>query len=393
MNYKNNLVEVIGNTPLVKINAMAKGVKALVLAKLEYLNPGGSMKDRIGIEMIKDAEEKGLLKKGGLIVEPTSGNTGVGLAIAAAIRGYKVIFTMSTKMSPEKEQVLKSYGAEVYRAPADAEPNSPDHYINLAKRIAKERGGYYPNQYFNKANTRAHFKTTGPEIWRDTDGKITHYIAPVGTGGTISGTAQFLKQQNPKIKVIAVDPEGSLIKHYFYNFQKFLKSKKQNDNNLEITHFHSKGRDSKNDFFGRFVNFQNTDLPKEVYKTEGKAKAYKVEGPGEDFMPGALDMSVIDEIITVNDVQSFKTSRELVKKEGIFAGGSSGMAVYGALNYAKKLPKSAVVVVILPDSGRSYVSKFYNDQWMKDNGFMKETKKKETKSQKKKGDYITPSFA
>lgn len=344
MNYKNNLVEVIGNTPLVKLNAMAKGIKPLILLKLEYLNPGGSMKDRIGIEMIKDAEEKGLLKPGGLIVEPTSGNTGVGLAIAAAIKGYKVIFTMSTKMSPEKEQVLRSYGAEVYRAPADAEPDSPEHYINLAKRIAEERGGYYPNQYFNKANTLAHFKTTGPEIWRDTDGKITHYIAPVGTGGTISGTAQFLKKKNPKIKVIAVDPEGSLIKHYFY-------------------------------------------------KTKGVAKAYKVEGPGEDFMPGALDMSVIDEVITVNDAQSFKTSRELVKKEGIFAGGSSGMAVYGALNYAKKLPKNAIVVVILPDSGRSYVSKFYNDQWMKENGFIKEIKKKEEKNQKRKGDYIVPSYA
>lgn len=344
MNYKNNLVEVIGNTPLVKLNALAKGVKALVLVKLEYLNPGGSMKDRIGISMIEDAEKKGLLKPGGLIVEPTSGNTGVGLAIAAAIKGYKVIFTMSTKMSPEKEQVLRSYGAEVVRAPADAEPDDERHYINVARRIAKEKGGYFPNQYHNKANTLAHYKTTGPEIWRDTEGKITHYIAPVGTGGTISGTAKYLKEKNPKIKVIGIDPEGSLIKHYFY-------------------------------------------------KTKGVAKAYKVEGPGEDFMPGALDMSVIDEIITVNDAQSFRTSRDLVKKEGIFAGGSSGLAVYGALKVAKKLPKNAVVVVILPDSGRSYVSKFYNDQWMKDNGFIKETKKKVMGQQKRKGDYIAPSFA
>jgi cystathionine beta-synthase len=302
------------------------------------------MKDRIGISMIEDAEQKGLLKKGGLIVEPTSGNTGVGLAIAAAIRGYKVIFTMSEKMSAEKEQVLRSYGAEVFRAPADAEPDDPRHYINLAKTIAEQRGGYYPNQYFNKANTLAHYKTTGPEIWRDTEGKITHYIAPVGTGGTISGTAQYLKEKNPKIKVIGIDPEGSLIYNYFY-------------------------------------------------KKEGTAKPYKVEGPGEDFMPGALDMSVIDQIITVNDAQSFKTARELVKKEGIFAGGSSGLAVYGALKIAKKLPKNAVVVVILPDSGRSYVSKFYNDQWMKDNGFIKEAKKKQAKQQKRKGDYIAPSYA
>ena len=344
MKYAKNLLEVIGNTPLVKLNSIAKGIDATVLVKLEYLNPGGSMKDRIGITMIEDAEKKGLLKKGGLIVEPTSGNTGVGLAIAAAIKGYKVIFTMSEKMSPEKEQVLRSYGAEVVRAPADAEPDDPRQYINLARSIAKEKGGYFPNQYFNKANTLAHYKTTGPEIWRDTEGKITHYIAPVGTGGTISGTAQFLKEKNPKIKVIGIDPEGSMLHHYFY-------------------------------------------------KTKGKAKAYKVEGPGEDFMPGAIDMSVIDGMIVVRDKDSFKTARDLVKKEGIFAGGSSGLAVYGALKIAKKLPKNAVVVVILPDSGRSYVSKFYNDEWMKQNGFIKETKKPEIKNQKRKEDHIPPVFA
>lgn len=344
MKYKNNVLEVIGNTPLVQINSLAKGINALVLAKLEYLNPGGSMKDRVGINMIEDAESKGLLKKGGLIVEPTSGNTGVGLAIAAAIKGYKVIFTMSEKMSAEKEQVLRSYGAEVVRAPADADPDDPRHYINLARAIAKEKGGYFPNQYHNKANTQAHYKTTGPEIWRDTEGKITHLIAPVGTGGTISGTAKYLKEQNPKIKVIGVDPEGSLLHHYFY-------------------------------------------------QTEGKAKAYKVEGPGEDFMPGALDMSVIDEMIVVSDKDSFNTAREMVRKEGIFAGGSSGMVVYGALKIAKKLPKDSIVVVILPDSGRSYVSKFYNDEWMKENGFLDEEKEIEVNSQKKKQDYIEPIFA
>ncbi|OGJ54109.1 cystathionine beta-synthase [Candidatus Peribacteria bacterium RIFCSPHIGHO2_01_FULL_49_38] len=321
MKYAKNLLEVIGNTPLVKLNAIAEGIDALVLAKLEYLNPGGSMKDRIGIAMIEDAEKKGLLKPGGTIVEPTSGNTGVGLAIAAAIKGYKLVCTMSEKMSMEKEQVLRAYGAEVVRAPADVEPDDPRMYINLAKSIAEERGGYYPNQYFNRANTEAHYKTTGPEIWRDTEGKMTHYVAPVGTGGTISGAARFLKEKNPNIKVIGVDPEGSLIHHYFY-------------------------------------------------KTEGKAKAYKVEGPGEDFMPGALDLASIDEIIVVNDKQSFDTARELVKKEGIFAGGSSGLAVFGALKIAKDLDKNAVVVVVLPDSGRSYVSKFYDDKWMRDNGFI-----------------------
>lgn len=320
MKYAKNLLEVIGNTPMVKLNAIAKGVQATILAKLEYLNPGGSMKDRIGISLIEDAEQKGLLKKGGIIVEPTSGNTGAGLAIAAAVKGYKVVFTMSEKMSMEKEMVLKAYGAEVIRAPKDAEPDDPRHYINVAKRIAEERGGYFPNQYFNKANALAHYKTTGPEIWRDTEGKVTHFVAPVGTGGTISGTAQFLKEQNPKLKVIGIDPKGSILHNLFYH-------------------------------------------------TKGQAKPYKVEGPGEDFMPGALDMSVIDEMVVVSDKQSFTTARKLVKTEGIFAGGSSGLAVYGALKIAKKLPISAVMVVILPDSGRSYVSKFYDDNWMKENGF------------------------
>lgn len=321
MKYAKNLLEVIGNTPLVKLNTIVGSIDAVILAKLEYLNPGGSMKDRIGIAMIEDAEEKGLLKKGGLIVEPTSGNTGVGLAIAAAIKGYKVIFTMSEKMSMEKEMVLRAYGAEVVRAPADAELVDPRHYINVAKQIAEERHGYFPNQYFNKANILAHYKTTGPEIWRDTAGKITHLVAPVGTGGTISGTAKFLKEQNPKVKVIGMDPVGSLLHHYFYH-------------------------------------------------TEGQAKPYKVEGPGEDFMPGALDMSVIDEMMVVSDKQSFDTARKLVKTEGIFAGGSSGMAVFGALKVAKELSKETIVVVILPDSGRSYVSKFYSDSWMKENGFI-----------------------
>lgn len=321
MRYAKNLLEVIGNTPLVKLNSIANSIDAVILAKLEYLNPGGSMKDRIGITMIEDAERRNLLKKGGLIVEPTSGNTGVGLAIAAAIKGYKVLFTMSEKMSIEKEMMLRAYGAEVVRAPADAELDDPRHYINVAKKIAEERDGYFPNQYYNQANILAHYKTTGPEIWRDTEGKITHLVVPVGTGGTISGTARFLKEQNPNIKVIGVDPEGSLLHHYFYH-------------------------------------------------TKGQAKPYKVEGPGEDFMPGALDMSVIDEMVVVNDKQSFDTARKLVKTEGIFVGGSSGMAVFGALKIAKNLPKTAVVVVILADSGRSYVSKFYNDTWMKENGFL-----------------------
>lgn len=326
MKYAKNLLKVIGNTPLVKLNVLSKGLKPLVLVKLEYLNPGGSMKDRIGIEMIEDAERKGLLKKGGTIVEATSGNTGVGLAIAAAIKGYKVVFTMSEKMSMEKELVLKAYGAKVVRAPADAEPNDPRHYINLAKSIAKKIGGFMPNQYHNKANALAHYKTTGPEIWKDTDGKITHLVSPVGTGGLISGTAKFLKEKNPKIKVIGIDPKGSLLYHYYYHTKK--------------------GADSC------------------------LAKAYKVEGPGEDFMPGALDMSVIDEMIVIDDKDSFATARLLIKKEGIFSGGSSGLAVYGGLKAAKKLNRNAMMVIILPDSGRAYISKMYNDEWMKENGFL-----------------------
>lgn len=321
MKYTKNILGIIGNTPLVRLNKVTRGIRPIVLAKLEYLNPGGSMKDRIGIEMIEDAEDKGLLKKGQTIVEPTSGNTGVGLAIASAIKGYKVIFTMSEKMSIEKEMVLRAYGAEVVRAPADVEPGDPRHYINVAKKIVKQIGGYFPNQYFNQANILAHYKTTGPEIWQDTKGKITHFVAPVGTGGTISGTARFLKEQNPNIKVIGVDPKGSLLHHFFYH-------------------------------------------------TKGQAKPYKVEGPGEDFMPGALDMSVIDEMVVVGDQESFVTARTLVRTEGIFAGGSSGMAVFGALKISKNLPNTAVIIVILPDSGRSYVSKFYNDRWMKENKFL-----------------------
>lgn len=321
MNYAKNILDVIGNTPLVRLNNLTRDIKPTVLVKLEYLNPGGSMKDRIGIAMIKDAERKRVLKKGGTIVEPTSGNTGVGLAMAAAIKGYKTIFTMPEKIAHEKELVLKAYGAKVVRTP-NAEPDSPKHYINVAKKIAKETGGaYMPNQYHNKVNTQAHYQTTGPEIWRDTKGKITHFVSTVGTGGTITGVAKYLKEQNPNVKIIGADAGGSLLHHYFYH-------------------------------------------------TKGKPYPYKVEGPGEDFMPGALDFSVIDAMIVVSDKQSFDTARKLVKKEGLFAGGSSGMAVYASLKVAKNLQKDAIVVTILPDSGRSYISKMYNDEWMKENGFL-----------------------
>ncbi len=321
MNYAETILDTIGNTPLVKLGAMAQDLKPTILTKLEYLNPGGSMKDRIALEIIEDAEQKGLLKPGGLIVEPTSGNTGVGLAMAAALKDYKVLFTMSEKMSLEKELVLRAYGAEVVRAPAEAAPDDPRHYINLAKQLAKQRGGYLPNQYFNRANTRAHYKTTGAEIWNDTDGTITHFVAPVGTGGTISGAAKYLKEQNPDIQVIGVDTEGSMLHHYFD-------------------------------------------------RTEGTPHKYEVEGPGEDFMPGALDLEVIDKMMVVSDKDALLTGRQLVTQEGIFAGGSSGLAVFATLQLAKGLPDSAVVVTILPDSGRNYVSKMYNDDWMKQKKFL-----------------------
>lgn len=321
MKCANNMVEVIGNTPLVRLHALTEGMDATVLVKLEYLNPGGSTKDRIGIRMIEAAEQQGLLHPGDTIVEPTSGNTGVGLAIAAAVKGYHVVFTMSTKMSQEKEMVLRAYGAEVIRAPAEAEPDSPEHYISVAKRIAAERQAYLPNQYDNPANPEAHYLGTGPEIWRDTDGRITHYVAAMGTGGTISGAAKFLKEQNPHIRVIGADPEGSLLHHYFH-------------------------------------------------RTEGRAYAYKVEGPGEDFMPGAMDFSVIDDVIVVSDRNAFATARALVQQEGIFAGGSSGLAVSAALQIAKTAGPQDVIVIPLPDSGRNYVSKIYNDSWMMENNLL-----------------------
>ena len=320
MKYEKNILGAVGNTPLVELDEARGRTNALVLAKLEYLNPGGSMKDRIGIELIEDAEKKGLLKKGGTIVEPTSGNTGVALVLAAEAKGYKTVFTMPEKMSMEKELLLRSYGADVVRAP-DVAYDHPQYYKSVAKDLAQEMGAYMPNQYDNLANPLAHYKTTGPEIWEDTKGKVTHFVAPVGTGGTVSGTGKYLKEQNPAIKVIGVDPEGSLLNHFFN-------------------------------------------------KTKGEAKPFKVEGPGQEYIPGALDMSIMDEMVVVNDKDSFTTARKLAAKEGIFAGGSSGMTVYGALEAAKTLPKEAVVVVILPDSGRSYVSKFYNDSWMQQNGFM-----------------------
>jgi len=318
MQYYQNILEKIGNTPLVKLNHINKGLEPLILTKLESFNPGGSSKDRIAISMLDEAERNGLIKPGGTIVEPTSGNTGLGLAMVGIHRGYKMIFTMPDKMSQEKEDLLTAHGATVVRTPTAVEPEDPQSYYKVAERLVRETpNSFSPNQYFNQNNPKAHYDSTGPEIWRDTDGKITHFVAGIGTGGTISGVGKFLKEQNPDIKVIGVDTEGSIYTHKFYN-------------------------------------------------TEGPIHSYFVEGIGEDFMPETVDFSVIDEVITVKDKDAFTTTRELVLKDAIFSGSSSGAAVNGALTVASKLPKDAVVVVLLPDSGKSYLSTLYNDEWMKE---------------------------
>jgi len=322
MNYKNNILETIGRTPLVKLNHINKGLSPLLLTKLESFNPGGSSKDRIAISMIDEAEQKGLLKPGGTIIEPTSGNTGLGLALVGIMRGYKLIFTMPDKMSKEKEDILVAYGAKVIRTPTEVDANDPESYYKVAERLLKEiPNSFSSNQYFNKSNPTAHYHTTGPEIWEDTDGKITHFIAGIGTGGTISGVAKYLKEKNPDIKIIGVDTEGSLYEDYF-------KHRK--------TRIHS----------------------------------YLIEGIGEDFVPPIVNFKKIDDIITVSDKNAFITARELVKKEGIFSGSSAGAAVYASLQYAQNLSQEDVVVVLLPDSGRNYLSTLYNDDWMAGKGIL-----------------------
>ena len=293
-----------------------------VFAKVECLNPGGSTKDRIGIRMIEDAERSGFLKPGGTIVEPTSGNTGVGLAMAAAIKGYKTIFVMPDKMSAEKESLLRAYGAEVIRTPTNVSPEDARSYYSVAKRLAKEiPGAFSPNQYYNKNNPQAHYETTGPEIWRDTGGEITHFVAGMGTGGTISGVARFLKEKNPEIKIIGADPEGSI-------------------------------------YSGEFSGQKEEVRP------------YKTEGIGEDFLPGTMDLRLVDRVITVPDKDAFLTARRLAMEEGLLVGGSSGAAVFAALKLAGELGKEAKIVVLLPDTGRNYLSTIFNDGWMKANGFL-----------------------
>ena len=323
MKYYNSILETIGNTPLVQLRNITKDIKPLILAKLEFLNPGGSVKDRMALYMVEEAVKKGLLKQGGTIVENTSGNTGIGLALYAAVKGYKTVFTIPDKMSQEKITLLKAFGAEVIICPTNVPPDSPESYYETAKRIAKERpNSYYVNQYHNKGNIDAHYATTGPEIWEQTEGRIDYFVAGAGTGGTISGVSKFLKQKNPNIKTIGVDPIGSIYHDWF------------------------------------------------KYTTMTKPKVYMVEGIGEDMLCDTMHLDVIDEMIQVSDKDSFLMARRLVREEGIFAGGSSGAAVYAALEAGKRIPKDKVVVVILPDTGRNYISKVFNDEWMKEKGFI-----------------------
>lgn len=315
MQAADSVLDLIGNTPLVRLDRLARNTKPHVLAKLEYLNPGGSVKDRPALTMIEEAERQGLIKPGGTIVEPTSGNTGVGLAIVAARKKYKCVFVCPDKVSQEKINLLRAYGAEVHVCPTAVPPEHPESYYSVSDRLAREiPGAYKPDQYQNPANPLAHERATGPEIWEQTAGRITHFVAGVGTAGTIVGTAKYLKSKNPDIKIVGADPEGS------------------------------------------------------VY-SGGTGRPYLVEGVGEDFFPGNYDRSMLDEVIAVSDRESFNMARTLTVEEGIFTGGSSGMAVAAALKLAERLTEDDVVVVLVPDSGRGYLSKIYNDDWMAEYGF------------------------
>ncbi len=318
-----NILETVGRTPLIKLNRMARGLKPQIYVKAEFFNPGGSVKDRIAINMIDQAEKRGDIKPGGTIIEGTSGNTGMGLALVAAVRGYKVIFTITDKQSQEKINLLKSLGAEVIVCPTAVEPEDPRSYYSIAKKLANEiPNSYYPNQYDNADNPVTHYQTTGPEIWEGTEGKVTHFVAGMGTGGTLSGTGKYLKEQNPDIKILGVDPIGSLYHEFFH------------------------------------------------HKTVGKAEPYVVEGIGEDIFPSTMHFEYLDDCLQVTDQDCFIVARQLARQEGIFSGGSAGAALWGGLKYAEKLGEDDLMVVLIPDTGRQYLSKVFNDEWMRDNRYL-----------------------
>jgi cystathionine beta-synthase len=319
MRYYENITSLVGKTPMVKLNRLTRGMKATVLAKMESLNPGMSVKDRIGVAMIEAAERDGLLRPGGTIVEATSGNTGAGLALAAAVKGYRCIFVMTDKASQEKVKYLKALGADVVITPVTAKPGTPDHYVSVAKRIhAETPNSFYPNQYAHPANPEAHYRTTGPELWEDTEGKITHFVSGIGTGGTISGTGRYLKEKNPAIRVVGADPYGSIFR---------------------------------------------------TYKDTGRvpeATPWLVEGIGQEIVPENVNLRVVDEIVNVTDRESFELARRLSREEGIFCGGSTGTNLAAALKVAQGLDESGLVVFIVCDIGEHYLTKFHSDEWMKE---------------------------
>lgn len=320
MRYANSVLETIGRTPLVRLGRVAAGIKPMLLVKVEAFNPGGSVKDRIGLAMVEAAERAGRLAAGSTIVEATAGNTGVGLALAAAVKGYRCIFVMPDKMSEDKVNLLKAYGAEVVITPTNVPPDSPESYNGVADRLAREiPHAFRPNQFANQSNPRAHYETTGPEIWEDTEGRVDVLVAGMGTGGTISGAGRYLKERKPEIVVVGADPEGSIL---------------------------------------------SGDSP----------RSYKVEGIGEDFIPATFDRQVVDDFVRVSDAESFLVARRLAREEGLLVGGSAGTAVAAALKYAQRLDEHKVMVAILPDTGRNYLSKFYSDGWMQANGFPVERK-------------------
>ena len=317
-----NILQAVGRTPLVRLNRIARGIKSTIYVKPEMLNPGGSVKDRIGIAMVAAAEREGKLKPGGTIVEATAGNTGAGLALVAAIKGYRCIFVLPDKMSQEKINLLRAYGAEVVITPTSVPPDSPESYNGTADRLAREiPNAFRPNQFENPNNPQAHYLTTGPEIWEDSGGKVEVFVAGMGTGGTISGTGQFLKDKNPNILIVGADPQGSIL---------------------------------------------SGDTP----------KPYKVEGIGEDFIPKTFNRQLVDEMVRVTDEESFLTARRLAREEGILAGGSSGTALAAALKFAQRLEEPKYIVVLLPDTGRNYINKIFSDQWMMENGFLHENRSK-----------------